>query len=295
MTRTRDRLYICGWQGARQREKDCWYDLVSNALAGYLIDCEGTDGVRVRRVESAQSKPVPVPPTKSEEQAAAPLPAWALMPAPTESARPKLAPSRIALELDESGAGPPLPEQPPLGPLALSENGRYARGLIVHALLQHLPEVEPGEQERAARAFVAARGAGLAQALRDEIVAETLAIVRMEAFAPLFRPGGLAEVPVVARIGDYDLEGQIDRLAILDGTLLILDYKTNRPPPKTIEDVAPAYIAQLAAYRMALKELFPNLPVHAALLWTDGPRLMEIPSTSLDEAERRLLRPPAQP
>lgn len=99
----------------------------------------------------------------------------------------------------------------------------------------------------------------------------------------------------MARIGGYDLEGQIDRLAKIDGGLLILDYKTNRPPPKTLDEVAPGYIAQLAGYRQALKGLYPDLALRAALLWTDGPRLMEIPSTSLDDAERRLLRPVQQP
>ncbi len=85
------------------------------------------------------------------------------------------------------------------------------------------------------------------------------------------------------------LEGQIDRLAKVDGGLLILDYKTNRPPPKTLEEVAPAYIAQLAAYRRRSEGLYPGVPLRAALLWTDGPRLMEIPSTSLDAAEARIL------
>ncbi len=107
-----------------------------------------------------------------------------------------------------------------------------------------------------------ARGADLAQDLQEEILAETLAIVRDPRFAPLFRPGSLAEVPVVAKIGDgedgYELEGQIDRLAILEDELLILDYKTNRPPPKVVEEVAPAYIDQLASYRLALKRLFPG-------------------------------------
>jgi ATP-dependent helicase/nuclease subunit A len=61
-----------------------------------------------------------------------------------------------------------------------------------------------------------------------------------------------------------------------------------------LEEVAPAYIAQLAAYRRALKGLYPKLPLRAALLWTDGPRLMEIPSTSLDAAEARLLSATAE-
>jgi ATP-dependent helicase/nuclease subunit A len=170
---------------------------------------------------------------------------------------------------------------------------RFARGRLVHALLQHLPEVAAVDQERAARTFIGARGSGLSEALKEGIVAESLAIVRDEAFAPLFQPGSLAEVPVVARIGEgeaaFELEGQIDRLVILENDLLILDYKTNRPPPATEDRVAQAYVDQLAAYRLALGRLFPGRAIRAALLWTDGPRLMEISSTSLDQTERDML------
>jgi hypothetical protein len=45
---------------------------------------------------------------------------------------------------------------------------------------------------------------------------------------------------------------------------------------------------------MVLKGLFPG-QLRAALLWTDGPLLMEIPSTSLDDAERRLLQRTIEP
>ena len=289
MTRAQDRLYICGWQGAKSREKNCWYDLIDHGLKAHMKPMPVSDGFAVRRMECEQTKPPRCPDTKPQQQSEQlPLPVWALKPAPPERARPKLAPSRLAFGV-EGGAEALQPEQPPLGPLALSENGRYARGRLIHVLLQHLPEVEPDAQERAARLFVAARGADLSQELRDEIVTETLAIVRDASFAPLFRPGSVAEVPIAARIGGYDLEGQIDRLVEIDGELLILDYKTNRPPPTTIEEVAQAYIAQLAAYRTALKSLYPGRSLRAALLWTDRPRLMDVPSTSLDEAERRLL------
>jgi ATP-dependent helicase/nuclease subunit A len=295
MTRAEDRLYVCGWEGLQSREKGkVWYDLVRDGLAGRLTEHAGSDGKTMSRMESAQTEPAKDSESETKPSADVPLPAWAAAIAPRERSRPKLAPSRLAFGLEGGAEGLP-PEQPPLGPLALSKDGRYARGRLVHALLQHLPEVEPADQERAARLFVAARGKELGQPLKDEIVTESLAIVRDPSFAPLFQPGSLAEVPVVARIGGYDLEGQIDRLAEIEGGLIILDYKTNRPPPKTLDEVAPAYIAQLAGYRTALKGLFPGRPLRAALLWTDGPRLMEIPSTSLDEAERRLLAGTREP
>jgi len=289
MTRARDRLYICGWEGTQKREKDCWYDLIKDGL-GPLLD--GADDTTVGRLVSEQTACVDKPEKERTEDAAEPLPNWALATAPQTRARPKLAPSRLTA--GEAGSEP-FPDQTVLGPRALGQKHRFARGRLVHALLQHLPEIEPDDQERAARAFVAARGAELAEEMREEIVAETLAIVRDTTFAPLFQPGSLAEVPVVARIGDYDLEGQIDRLAVIGDSLLIVDYKTNRPPPTKLDEVSPAYVAQLAGYRTALKALFEGRPLKAALLWTDGPRLMEIPSTSLDAAEARLFDAPAEP
>ena len=120
-------------------------------------------------------------------------------------------------------------------------------------------------------------------------MSETLAIVQDPRFAPLFQPGSLGEVPIVARFAKGDLSGQIDRLVVSDGALLVLDYKTNRPPPETPEEVAPAYVAQLAAYRAALRLMFPGRSLRAALVWTDGPKLMEIPSNLLDRAEQRIL------
>ncbi len=64
--------------------------------------------------------------------------------------------------------------------------------------------------------------------------------------------------------------------------MLIIDYKTNRAAPSKVEDVAPVYLYQLAAYRLALQEIYPGKPVRAALLWTEVPQIMEIPQAILD-------------
>ena len=298
MTRARDRLYVSGWHGQREPAPACWYDLVQQGLAGLLTEVETPDGMTVKRLESQQAVEAPRAAALAAQAAPVPLPPWALAPAAAELSPVALTPSRLGPHLGAGDQGEP--QQPPLGPRALAENGRFSRGRLVHTLLQYLPELDAVEQERAARAFVAARGMALPEATREEIVSETLAIVQDGSFAPLFRPGSLGEVPVVARIGDGDgasalaLSGQIDRLAVLDDALLILDYKTNRPPPSEPEQVAPGYVSQLAAYRLALRVLFPDRELRAAIVWTDGPKLMEIPSTLLDAAERRMLpRPPS--
>lgn len=291
MTRARDRLYVLGWYSQKGPAEACWYDLVKQGLKGLLAEAEGPDGMPVKRLKSEQTVPAAKVAASEEEAAPAPLPPWALAPALAEPAPVALMPSRLGLHLgdgDHTG-----PEQPPLGPRALAENKRFSRGRLVHTLLQYLPEVDAAGRERAARAFVASRGLGLTEAMREEIVKETLAIVQDARFASLFAPGSLGEVPIVARIGEGDgavaLSGQIDRLAILDDALLILDYKTNRPSPTDPEHVAPGYVSQLAAYRLGLRELFPGRQLRAAIIWTDGPKLMEIPTTLLDAAERRIL------
>ena len=43
-----------------------------------------------------------------------------------------------------------------------------------------------------------------------------------------------------------------------------------------------AYLRQLALYRSVLGKLYPQLPVRAALLWTETPELMEISALALD-------------
>jgi ATP-dependent helicase/nuclease subunit A len=92
----------------------------------------------------------------------------------------------------------------------------------------------------------------------------------------------LAEAPIVARIGTRALAGRIDRLAIEPARVLVVDFKTNRPPPADAADVDPVYLAQLAAYRAALRPLFPGRAIACALLWTYAPRLMAIDDALLD-------------
>ena len=102
-------------------------------------------------------------------------------------------------------------------------------------------------------------------------------------FAAIFGPGSQAEVPIVGVIGERVVSGQVDRLLVTDSEVLVIDYKTNRPPPHLVAEVAPVYLRQMAAYRAALACIFPNRAVRCALLWTDAPRLMPLDSRLLDD------------
>jgi ATP-dependent helicase/nuclease subunit A len=295
MTRAKDRLYVCGWETRRKRDKGCWYDLVSEGLKGIVQEASDGQGETVLRFETEpeEVKRRAGEPRRPPEPR--PLPDWAQRDAHEERpAALPVAPSSI-LAHAEAGEEELFREQDADPPDRLADQSRFLRGKIIHALLQHLPAAAEADREERAAAYVAARGGELTPAGRTEIVEETLGILRDDQFAPLFAPGSMAEVPVAARIGAaggagqaFDITGQIDRLVVLDDAVLIVDYKTNRPPPTLLEDVADGYLAQLASYRAAIREIFPGKKVRAALLWTDGPRLMEMPQELLDETEAKI-------
>ena len=141
-------------------------------------------------------------------------------------------------------------------------------------------------REAAARRYLANPSHGLADAAQREILAETLAVLADPAFAPVFGPGSRAEVPVAGVIAGKVVSGQIDRLVVRPDSVLIVDYKTNRPPPATLADVPALYWRQMAAYRAAIGQIYGDRPVRCALLWTVGPRLMELAPSTLDAHAR---------
>ena len=63
--------------------------------------------------------------------------------------------------------------------------------------------------------------------------------------------------------------------------VLIVDFKTNRPAPRTPQETAQPYLWQMAAYRAALGKIYPNRSICCGLLWTEEPRLMELPESLL--------------
>ena len=288
LTRAEDRLLVTGALNRRGegKEQGCWYDLVEagfrrlgaeeaafdpGALLGHL-------GWRIGGWRHAAGQEQPPDRTREVESArpvaAGPVPDWARRPPPEEASPPRpLTPSRE--EGDEPAA---------VSPVRGGERGarRFRRGLLVHALLQHLPDLPPERRRNAAMAQLSAPGLGLSEVEIEEIAAETLAIVEDERFAPLFAPDALAEAPVVGRVGDRVVAGQVDRLSVTETDVLVADFKTNRPPPERVEEVSAAYLRQMAAYRDVLRGVFPGRTVRCALVWTYAARMMELPDTLLD-------------
>ena len=289
MTRAEDALIVCGSRGPRKIDEDCWHSLVERGLRRLRdtveIPPEATAGpagpafdgpvLRLGGLAPADppgAAPADMPPEPAaEDRGAAAVPAALLAPPPPEAqpARP-LAPSR------------PAEEAPPVsGPF---EGGaeRFRRGILIHRLLQHLPDLPPDRRARAAAHYLARPGHRLSADEQRQIAAEILAVLELPEARPLFGPGSIAEAPVTGIVGDVVIAGQIDRLAIGEAAVSIVDYKTNRPPPATEAATPPVYLSQMAAYRALLRRLYPARRVDCFLLWTAAPKLMRLADSLLD-------------
>jgi ATP-dependent helicase/nuclease subunit A len=277
LTRAQDRLYICGWQTQKAvTESETWHTLCRAGLAdlaepfdfdavALIGETDGWTGEGLRLASQQTGLPTRDSPA-TVHSTLGPLPAWLDHPAPAEPDPPKpLLPSQ------PSGAEPST-----LSPLAADGRDRFKRGLLVHRLLQTLPEFPPAERAAAARRFLALPVHALAADEQDDICRETVAVLEMPEFAPLWGEDAQAEVPVVGLIGGRALAGQIDRIVVTDDRVLIVDYKTVRPPPRSEDEVAAVYLQQLASYRAALERVYPDRRVDCAILWTEAPRLMPI-------------------
>ncbi len=284
MTRAAQRLVVCGAEGMKARPKSCWYDLVYEALKDDLVEESADDGdgcvLRYRKIAGAAPRPVPAIAAATVQ----PLPDWLRREAPKEKRSPPVIwPSRAGDAIPDSR----VPRAPPSQPGARA--AAIARGILVHRLMQSLPDIAPERREQALRAFLARVGRDdeLSAAEQEEIVAQVRGVLDDARFAALFAAGSRAEVPIAGQIGERMVVGQVDRLAVTTDAVLIADYKTSREVPPTVEDAVaryPQYVAQLALYRAVLNRLYAGRPVHTALLWTEAPLLMEIPARALDAA-----------
>ena len=181
------------------------------------------------------------------------------------------APSPLAV----SGAGPGRPL------------GRFRRGDLIHRLLERLPEI-PAEARPDAAVRMLSRERDLDEAQREEMIGAAFAVLNDDRFAPVFGEGSRAEVALTGSAPGLPrgvtISGRIDRLVITPERVLVVDYKSNRPAPDRIEAADPAYVLQLAVYVAVLRRLYPDRAVEAALVWTDGPRLMAVPAEMMDAA-----------
>lgn len=252
----------------RQEEPEAftsWHDRIRRAMeemrAAWQESCV------LGRHLLLDSGPWPAPDAAGPAAPAAdPVPAWA-----TTAPPPEPAPARPF-----TPSAPP-PDDAPAPPPGPAQRAAAARGILLHRLFEHLPGLAPGARAAAGRRLLAAAGV----ADPEPLLAEALAILEDPAFALLFGPDSLAEVPIAGHVptpaGGLTVSGTVDRLVVAADRVLVLDFKTGPAVPARPDDAHPAHLRQMAAYRAVLAAAFPGHRVEAALLYTAGPKLHLLP------------------
>ncbi len=265
MTRARDELYFCGYQGEREIVEGSWYHMVKRSL---LEPTEGTSLLRYVEADGDEGiwrygpDPVWQPKGQSDPAPDVVLPEWTTRPpAFPDAIKPSWSPTRL------SDRGPLLKS-----PTAAS------RGRTIHRILQEIPGMTPEDALRLAQRLL--RKNHLDLALASEIVG----LISNPDYSAFFGPASQAEVSLGAILpGGQRFTGRVDRLVIRESEIWVLDYKTDwNVPPELVHDNP--YVVQLAAYAMALRQAYPDKSIKTALLWTNARQLAWIPDQTLEKA-----------
>ncbi|QOZ30370.1 double-strand break repair helicase AddA [Bradyrhizobium sp. CCBAU 53421] len=283
MTRAADRLIVGGCMPGNMNtvRKSSWYDLITKGLANAGLKLEEIEmpSGKVMRYSRPDDAADLTGAAASTAVAPIALPSWLrTAAAPEASAMGVLRPSDPA-----DGDSHPIRT----GESVLLRARALQRGTLVHRLLQSLPDVAVERRLGAALGYLARNADGWSEEERAALARQVVALTVDLRFAPVFAPGSRAEVSIVGRLERPGqpkalVSGQIDRLMVTPNEVLIVDFKTNHAPPKTAAEAPKGYIRQLALYRAVLAKLYPQRIIHAALLWTETPEMMEISAHALD-------------
>ncbi len=276
MTRAEEALFIGGALGKREKEpnEDSWWA----RLLPLFDDIAEHDDIWLSARDRGSLAP-PVPRIVNEKLGSRmELPDWATTPIGPEPRPPRpLAPSSAG---EEQGSDPPLP------PEVAARAAR--RGVLMHALLERLPEVPVAEREDKGAAWLGKMASDLAEADRAEMLARVLDVLAMPDWADLFGPEALAEVPLAATVEGQVIAGTADRLLVEETRVLVADFKTARRPPASLSEVPDSTLRQMGAYAAALQVIFPGRQIEAAIIYTQTPQLIAIPGDILDANKPRL-------
>ncbi len=277
MTRAEEGLFITGSLGPRDKDgphDDSWYA----RLAPIFVEDEVTDPIWGARREWGYRADERPKVARKEADADIELPVWATTPIGPEPKPPR--------PLAPSAAGEDLAADPPLAPEIAKTAAR--RGVLIHSLLERLPEVAPDAREFAAEAWLDRQAADLPEEARAEMAASALQVIADPQFDEIFAPAALAEVPLAATVGGIVIAGTVDRLLVSEESVTIVDYKTTRRPPRSAENIPAATVKQMAAYVAALEQIYPDRMVSAAVLYTQTPQIFALSQAQI-EAQKNVL------
>ena len=312
LTRAKDRLYIAGCEGKGKKKDDkpktkkkdekpetrTWYDHVEQAFdtlsakygegTSYKVETGDEDADFARRltyIPKHQAESNVVSSSSAKEQRMTPratgkssastlpsLPSWALQPQRPQRV-PRTTPRALSPLYEEDG------HMGMASPLLDDKARRH--GLAVHAMLEYLSPSMLSQPMATWRAMLITHPAlaAYSQDEKDDAWHEVCMLLQKEDIRRLLAEPCRREVPIMGDSGQagHPMTPQlwrIDRLIDRDTYLLIIDYKTDRAPPKDSDAVPPSYQRQMGRYAQQIALIYPTKEIQCSFLWTKNASLM---------------------
>ncbi|MEP3224474.1 MAG: double-strand break repair helicase AddA [Parasphingorhabdus sp.] len=273
MTRAEEHLVVTGTLGPKAKgmvPDSSWYHAVEQGLSA--LGSESRESVWWIEENTYQGPELAVPerPKRTKMAAASAvtsvaMPHWLSEPAPKESVPPR--------PLTPSDLGPDTAANPPPS-RALRDAAEH--GKLIHNLFERLPDIAPVEREAVADRWLEKQKQISDKAERAFLTKSVMTVLNKPEWADLFSPDSFSEAPIAAVVDQHVISGTVDRLLVTENQMTVVDFKTGRSVPSNAEDVPLAYLRQMSAYVAALQKIFPEIPVKAGLLYTQGPSLLEL-------------------
>ncbi len=279
ITRAEERLVLTGSMRSPQAPGYSWYPVAEAAMARVGAQWHGdpdwgVGGSAMRVMGSlglaSEYKPkdaIKQRPTKNVEKS---LPLWLTRNPADEVLPPRpLSPTRV--DDDQFGEAP------------VSASMRLAgiRGKLMHSLLERMVGAEPERLLSNAKRWLE-RNNTEPKIDNQAILNDVTKVLHNAQYADLFGPNAKSEVPIAAVVGAHVISGRIDRLIVEMDCIRVIDFKTGYKIPKAAGEVPVPQIRQMAYYVAALQTIFGPKRIEASLLFTSGPKLIQLPEALLN-------------
>ncbi|MFT7594478.1 MAG: ATP-dependent helicase/nuclease subunit A, partial [Paracoccaceae bacterium] len=269
-----EKWLIVAAAGDLAKDGDSWYQMVAQVMESENAETLDLGGQLVRRLEHGD--------WDASVLAIAPESIGHSVPLPGLFSHPVVVPlvAQPTLSPSDLGGAKALP-----GDQGLDEDAAKLRGLHIHLLLEHLPEVDQADWVAATRRILS----DTPKQDQEPLLSEARNVLLNPCLSMVFSPQALSEVPLTAPIGNARVHGIIDRLIVSPDSVLAVDFKTNATVPDTPDACPEGLLRQMGAYAQALAGIYPGKRIETAILWTRTANLMPLSHDLVTDA---LLRSP---
>ncbi|WP_265036051.1 UvrD-helicase domain-containing protein [Wolbachia endosymbiont (group A) of Anomoia purmunda] len=137
----------------------------------------------------------------------------------------------------------------------------YARGLIIHSILQYMPKIEKERRKNWVRKHL--DNINISED-KDEIYSRILAF--NEKYGYLFDLEGKSEITLSGTIDGKSVLVRLDRLCITQDKAIIIDYKSHRNVSvSSLNEIK----KQMLIYKTLVQEIYPNKQLECVVIWVE--------------------------